>query len=305
MERSEYSFTHATKVSVLADLLSWDTDTNKPSEPARISSGYRNIDTILNGGFEAGKLHVIAAYENVGKTQLALEIAHWVSKDIPVAFFSFEDDLQALASRLARTVAWHSRRNGSSFSDSPKDYMNKLSLYLQCNNNPRSKAIEDTCRNVFEDSDKPGLVIIDSLFSLGWELANGPTPSGVDIAAYEMAAAARQLNVPMLATAPLFRERHSRARTPNVADLCGTGVVEHVAQTLLLLDRSQDYDETEEEDRPHAGILEVYARKGAQFNSYNYSNTTTLAYSDDAILDLVDDVTPAAPTEGFDGQECL
>jgi len=69
-------------------------------KPDRISTGYPELNSILNGGFAQGNLIILAARPGVGKTALALNIAHACLKnDVKIGIFSLEMSETELAHR--------------------------------------------------------------------------------------------------------------------------------------------------------------------------------------------------------------
>ena len=58
----------------------------------RVSTGFPGVDRSLNGGFSSG-LYVLGAVPGLGKSTLALQIAHNVSKQgVPALYFALEMD---------------------------------------------------------------------------------------------------------------------------------------------------------------------------------------------------------------------
>ena len=73
----------------------------------RISpTGFSDLDTLLGGGFRKGQLIVIAARPGVGKTSLALNIAHHVAEGGPRAvLYSLEMHADEICDRLLSSIS--------------------------------------------------------------------------------------------------------------------------------------------------------------------------------------------------------
>lgn len=276
--------------NIVADLMV-DEDDTQSTKPYHMSSGFRNLDDIV-GGFGQGELHVFGSYEGMGKTMLVLEVAKKVAEQgIPVVFFSFEDDAEKLAKRIHRTISERILLDSSNDSLSAvQETLKTLNLYFCCDAAPNHQDMADVCREVFNEED--GLIICDSLLSFGVANSSRMQPENCDQAAVEAKMLAKTTNAPVVATAPLFRKRHSkRLKSPKLTDICGTGAIEALADTITLLDRSQTYNEAcDDITRPDQGILVCRNVKRVRpYDTYIASTNEILAYTPSGrLMDYID-----------------
>ena len=81
-------------------------ETNEERSRRISPTGFTDLDTLLGGGFRKGQLIVIAARPGVGKTSLALNIAHHVAQSGPRAvLYSLEMHAEELCDRLLSSIS--------------------------------------------------------------------------------------------------------------------------------------------------------------------------------------------------------
>jgi DNA repair protein RadA/Sms len=68
----------------------------------RLSSGVREVDEVLGGGFVSGSVNLIAGQPGIGKSTLLLQIAHNAAKNMKVLYVSGEESAQQIAMRAGR-----------------------------------------------------------------------------------------------------------------------------------------------------------------------------------------------------------
>lgn len=102
-EKAEYdaTFAGAETASILADVA---------ASPRPIPTGLAHVDRMLGGGFEYGKLYVLASAPGMGKTTLALQLAVSLSaQGQDVLYVALEQDREALTlksvSRCTREIS--------------------------------------------------------------------------------------------------------------------------------------------------------------------------------------------------------
>jgi len=77
------------------------TAARKTSTP-RLSSGIKEVDEVLGGGFVAGSVNLLAGQPGIGKSTILLQIAHSAAKRIKVLYVSGEESTQQIAMRAER-----------------------------------------------------------------------------------------------------------------------------------------------------------------------------------------------------------
>lgn len=68
----------------------------------RLKTGFTDVDAVLGGGLVAGSINLIAGQPGIGKSTLLLQIAHELSKTVPVLYVSGEESAHQIALRAER-----------------------------------------------------------------------------------------------------------------------------------------------------------------------------------------------------------
>jgi replicative DNA helicase len=209
-----------------------------------IASGFESIDK-LTGGFQRANLIVLAARPGVGKTSLALNIAHHVAvAGHPVAIFSLEMSAEELGERLmcsSARVSSHKLRTGSLSPDDHAKLVQAAGLLEKA-----EIFIDDTAGlNMFELRTKArrlqakqplSLVIVDYLQLMAGDGRADNRQQEVSNISRAMKQLARELSVPVIAVSQLNRAPEARAdREPQLADLRESGAIEQDADMVMFI----------------------------------------------------------------------
>ncbi|HMK92990.1 MAG TPA: replicative DNA helicase [Thermoleophilia bacterium] len=218
-----------------------------------VPTGFPDIDK-YTGGFQPSNLIVLAARPGVGKTSLALNIAHNIglTATSSVAVFSLEMSKQEISERMlcsAARVASHRLRSGQTLPND--DYYKLVTVAGELEKAPIY--VDDTAGlNVFElrakarrlasRVDPPlGLVIIDYLqLMMGDGRADNRQQEVANISR-SLKQLARELNVPVLAVSQLNRDVETRAeKRPQLSDLRESGAIEQDADLVMFIYEPKD-----------------------------------------------------------------
>jgi replicative DNA helicase len=218
-----------------------------------VASGFPDIDK-YTGGFQPSNLVVLAARPGVGKTSLALNIAHNIGLTgvHSVALFSLEMSKQEISERMlcsAARVASHRLRSGQTMPND--DYYKLVTVAGELEKAPIW--VDDTAGlNVFElrakarrlasrVEPKLGLVIIDYLqLMMGDGRADNRQQEVANISR-SLKQLARELNVPVLAVSQLNRDVETRAeKKPQLSDLRESGAIEQDADLVMFIYEPKD-----------------------------------------------------------------
>jgi replicative DNA helicase len=218
-----------------------------------VPSGFPDIDK-NTGGFQPSNLIVLAARPGVGKTSLALNIAHNIGLigQYSVALFSLEMSKQEISERMlcsAARVASHRLRSGQTMPND--DYYKLVTVAGELEKAPIW--VDDTAGlNVFElrakarrlasrVEPKLGLVIIDYLqLMMGDGRADNRQQEVANISR-SLKQLARELNVPVLAVSQLNRDVETRAeKKPQLSDLRESGAIEQDADLVMFIYEPKD-----------------------------------------------------------------
>ncbi len=240
-----------------------------------VPTGYRDLDNIL-AGLQASDLIVLAARPSMGKTALALNLAHSVAlkAKMPVLMFSLEMSKEQLVDRLlaseAGVNAWNLRTGNLTDSDFEKigQAMGSLSeAQIYIDDSPGITVSDMRTKARREAHQHPlGLVIVDylQLMSGGNTRYGGDGNRVQEISEISrgLKGIARELHVPVLALSQLSRSVESRSpQIPQLADLRESGSIEQDADVVAFIYR-EDYYNPETENKNITKILIKKHRNG-------------------------------------------
>lgn len=262
-----------------------------------IPTGLAGLDARTDGLFP-GQLVVLAARPSMGKTQLALNFAEYISikRKRGVLFVSLEMAGDELGERLVcarslvpnqRLRAWDSLRPDEVESiGAASAAWDRAPLNFDVSPARTTLQIMAGARRMKARGDL-GLVIVDYLQLI--------TPSGnqresrteaVARISRELKRIARELKVPVIALSQLNRASENREdKRPRMADLRESGAIEQDADVVLMLHRPDYYDK---DDRP--GEAELIIAK----NRNGPTLTVPLGFVRD--VGRFTDLAPPAPT---------
>lgn len=247
-------------------------------------SGLYDLDKLLVG-FEPGTLNIVAGRPSMGKSQIALFLAHQMLMlhSQPVAFFSLEMSKKQLEYRLWSLISAtpeykdeygllpmrsdRVRRHKAKLEPlEPWEYENiskivaiasDLPLYLNDDRNIGVVGIASECRQIKAKQGKLGLVVVDYLQMMAEESGGNRSYELGDVARglYKLSS---DLQVPVLALSQISRGVEARNnKRPMMSDLSQSGILEMVADNIILAYRDEYYNP----DTPDKGILELIVGK--------------------------------------------
>lgn len=244
---------------VLAERLNELDAANKEGKDDMIHSGFPSIDETL-GGLKKGALLIVAARPGMGKTALALNIAHKTSMiyQVPTAIFSLEMSKEELANRfLAAHLSIDSRRIGSAKltqEDWDKITNNFQGLYeapIYIDDRSGISPVEMLAKARQLQLEKNlGLIVIDYLQLMsGDRNRTDNRQQEISDISRQLKIMARELNVPVIAISQLSRACESRNdKRPILSDLRDSGAIEQDADVVMFLYR-EDYYNHEDLDK--------------------------------------------------------
>lgn len=255
-----------------------------------VPTGFKGLDNML-AGLQPSDLVILAARPSMGKSTLAMNIAHNVSTQAKqsVLVFSLEMSKEQLVDRLlaaeAGIDAWNIRTGNLSDADFEKlgQAMGTLSeAQIFIDDTPGITALEMRTKARREQHKRPlGLIIVDYL-----QLMSG-TNAGGDNRVQEISeisrglkAMARELNVPIIALSQLSRSVENRSpQIPQLADLRESGSIEQDADVVMFIYR-EDYYNPETERQHITDILIKKHRNGPTGTVELYFHPDLLQFRD-------------------------
>lgn len=180
------------------------------SEKQRISTGFKEADTVLGGGIVVGSVTLLAGDPGVGKSTLLLQFAIALSKEgKKVLYISGEESEEQISLRAGRLA--NSLKSSS--------FVSNLLLF-SINN---TDAIVETVQNI-----KPDLVVLDSIQTV--ESENGGGLSGsvgqIRYGASRFVQLAKTLRIPIILVGHVTKE----------GMVAGPMTLSHMVDTVLFLE---------------------------------------------------------------------
>lgn len=225
-----------------------------------VPTGFFDLDRMLTG-FHPGEMIILGARPAMGKTAIALNIAHFASvrKNKEVLFFSLEMPAEQLAMRLLSSdsnVPMQGMRSGTIsaeewtiIGDSITTLADgKLTIYDDTGITPSH--IRNKLKKLRDKGDLPDMVIIDYLGLLESDQRSDNRQNEVAMISRRLKGIAREFNIPIMALAQLSRANAARAdKRPALTDLRESGSIEQDADVVLFVHRegyyNPDYDQSE------------------------------------------------------------
>jgi replicative DNA helicase len=239
-----------------------------------VPTSYKDLDDKL-AGLQPSDLIILAARPSMGKTALALNIAHNVAikAELPVLIFSLEMSKEQLVDRLlameSGVDAWALRTGNLTDSDFEKigQAMGTLSeAQIFIDDTPGITVSDLRTKARREAHTRPlGLVIVDYLQLMsGGSRYGGEANRVQEISEISrgLKGVARELNVPVLALSQLSRSVENRSpQIPQLADLRESGSIEQDADVVAFIYR-EDYYNPDTDRRNITDILIKKHRNG-------------------------------------------
>lgn len=234
-----------------------------------VPTGYRDLDNIL-AGLQPSDLVILAARPAMGKSTLAMNIAHHVAtkEQSSVLVFALEMSKEQLVDRLlaaeAGIDAWNIRTGNLSDKDFERlgqamGTLSEASIYID--DTPMLTVLEMRTKARREQQKRPlGLIVVDYLQLMSGTSRNTSENRVQEISEISrgLKAIARELNVPVLALSQLSRSVENRhPQIPQLADLRESGSIEQDADVVAFMYREDYYNP--ETDREH--ITDIFIKK--------------------------------------------
>ena len=251
-------------VNGLSDFIA---DIEKRHNKDCVSTGFENLDEILDGGFYPG-LYIIGAISSLGKTTFALQVAdNAAKKGQDVLVFSLEMGKQELIaksiSRLSfqKCKSWGSDldfatttrnlMNGKSLNSKERvdflnecikgysDYAGRIFYHIGIGDIGVEKIKSVIARHIRITDRKP-LVIIDYLQIIAPFDIRATDKQNTDKAVVELKRASRDYDVPIFAISSFNRENYTSP--VNIASFKESGAIEYTSDVLMALQfKGMDY----------------------------------------------------------------
>ncbi len=235
-----------------------------------VPTGFRDLDNIL-AGLQRSDLIILAARPSMGKTALALNLAHNISvkSKESVLLFSLEMSKEQLVDRMlameSGVDAWALRTGNLSDSDFEKigqamGTLSEAQIYIDDTPSITVSDLRTKARREAHQR-KLGLIIVDylQLMSGGGRYGNEfNRVQEISEISRGLKGIARELNVPVLALSQLSRSVESRSpQIPQLADLRESGSIEQDADVVAFIYREDYYNA----DTERKNLTDIFIKK--------------------------------------------
>ena len=263
-QKEEQAYYQTSAVNGLSEFIA---DIEKRHNKDCVSTGFENLDEILDGGFYPG-LYIIGAISSLGKTTFALQVAdNAAKKGQDVLVFSLEMGKQELIAKSISRLSFQKCKNWGSdldFATTTRNLMNGKSLNSKDRVDFLNECIKGyadyagriyyhigigdigvekikavIARHIKITGRKP-LVIIDYLQIIAPFDMRATDKQNTDKAVVELKRASRDYDVPIFAISSFNRENYTSP--VNIASFKESGAIEYTSDVLMALQfKGMDY----------------------------------------------------------------
>ena len=236
--------------------------------PEGIPVSFYDFDAMTQG-LRRGDLIAFSGRPMMGKTSLALQFAKNIaSQNMPVCFFGFDMSKELIAFRIlamesgieiGRIRTGRLTSEEWTLANQINTKLESLPIFLEDKRCITIDDIKNKCTKISMTNDDKnlGLIVIDSFHMMEYKsLDDYQIQLKRNIR--DLKNLARELNVPVLITAPISRGVEERENSrPMLSDIRDSDVLEYYGDIIVMLYRDEYYD-PETEDR---GIAELIVTK--------------------------------------------
>lgn len=227
----------------------------KKQDITKISTGYIDLDKMLNGGAGEGEVIIIAGRPAMGKTGLALNIALNLSinlKEKATLIYSLEMTKKSLADRILAMkteINSYSLRTGSFeefqdeiIKDAEKE-LSKLEVYISDESNLSVYKIRNDIKEKNSQGTKIGSIIIDYLQLMEVDSKDGNREKEVSKIMRQLKLLSLEFNIPIIVLSQLSRNLEQRSdKRPRLSDLRESGSIEQDCDIAMFVYRDEYYN---------------------------------------------------------------
>lgn len=225
-----------------------------------VPTGLYDLDRMLTG-LHGGELVLVGARPAMGKSAMALGVAHFAAAKAGrcVALFTLEMPCEQIGLRMlcsAANINMQRVRSGMLTDDEwvkIGDTLNELSnirVYIDDTPSLTTSQLRSRCRRLMMEQGLD-LIVVDYLGLMGTDKRVENRQLEVAEISRQLKAIALELRIPVLACAQLSRANASRTdKRPMLSDLRDSGSIEQDADVVLFLHREGYYATAGSEDGP-------------------------------------------------------
>lgn len=262
----------------IADLVAINLEQIKNNQPNYnfIKTGFADFDESF-GGFGLGEFVVIGGRPAMGKTQLLVNLALYMSQNIPVLYFTFDLPEAMLANRfiaavmgvpMNKIILQNLTDEEKNKLPSVQEQLSKHQLYINDNYNSSLSAFKAQCEKQINENGVK-VIIVDYLQMMSNSKYRNSRELEISYVCRELKNIAKNNNVCVIAISQLSRavELRPGAKLPQLSDLRESGAIEQDADKVLFLYRPEYYGiDSDTDGNNTAGLAELYMAKNRNGN---------------------------------------
>ena len=247
------------------------------SDVTGVTTGFIDLNR-LTSGFQRSDLIILAGRPSMGKTSLALNMAHavGVKAGLPVGIFSIEMSAEQVANRFIALQAQvdSQRLRTGRMSDSDWDrlvqavgVLSEAPIFVDDTPGISTAELRSKARRLHSEQGL-GLLVVDYL-----QLIHGGTSSEnrvqeISLISRTLKAIARELDIPVLALSQLSRAPDQRPdHRPMLSDLRESGSLEQDSDIVMFIYRDVIYNR--ETEQPHVAEIIVSKHRNGPTGKVN------------------------------------
>lgn len=239
-------------------------------------SGYPKLDEMLDG-FNRGHFIIIGARPGVGKTTFVLNlIRRFIDRSLTVGFLSLEMDVEDVAllyacgrAELGSKRVKHGKINGMEFQRlaASVQTLKQEKLYIEDAGSLTIHQVESRVRHLVKHCGIQ-MLFVDYIGEIKGSKKHASKQEEMQEVSRALRNIAKKYKLPIVCIAQLNRESEKAARVPRKSDLRETGQIEADAHSIILLDRPETGDKSEQPGLLNAHIVKNrFGEEGVvQFN---------------------------------------
>jgi replicative DNA helicase len=241
----------------------------KNPTPLGISSGFYNLDRMLNG-FRSGELIVIGARPAMGKTAFALNVTYNIaSQDKNVLFFSLEMNKKQIVPRIFSMISEVSLGNIINGMVDDEDaekittaFLKDAEILKRIFIDDSSIYLNDIVKTAYT-TEKVDVIIIDYLQLIKTQGKYQMRYQELADISVTLRNLAKELDIPVITLAQVNREVEKKVnKRPTLADLRESGDIEATADVVMFLHREGYYKKDKNVDDSETEVIVAKNRNG-------------------------------------------
>lgn len=248
---------------------------NKAYNYDTIKTGFDYIDDKLRG-FSPGELIVIGSRPSMGKTQLLINLALNISKESKTLYYTNDLSESSLTDRFITSIVnKHITNEMLKDSDTAnqinafynKSKFGKENILIADNNSKSIELLKEHCEYIVINKNI-NVVFIDYIQEITTDEHYNKNKDKIAHVIRELKQLAKKLNIVIVAASQLNRSSFYREGgcSPMMHDLRGSGIIEEMADKILLIHIPEYYRITEDEEgndlRKHVQIIIAKNKSG-------------------------------------------